>query len=133
MIEMIIFLAIILIALIIVLFNKDSSFAGFVLLIGSCIVSFAIAYYFESLFLIVIFSAVLGLIVSYMGYDEIVKGRKWLYILAIGGFALEIIEFSMGNKIEGFWLASVSLMSFVGIVLSYNKRFLSVCRKNNKI
>src|SRR3989344_3243936 len=112
MIEVIIFLLAVGVALILVLLNKYSSFVGFVALIGVCVVSFFVAYYFQSFFLIVILSAVIGLIVSYMGYDELVKGRKWFYFISISAFVLEIFEFVMGNSAEGFWLASVSLISF---------------------
>ena len=133
MIEVIIFLLAVAVALILVLLNKDSSFVGFVALIGVCVVSFFVAYYFQSLFLIVIFSAVIGLIVSYMGYDELVKGRKWFYFISISAFVLEIFEFVMGNSAEGFWLASVSLISFTSVVLSYNKKFIKLCKRHNKV
>ncbi len=75
--------------------------------------------------LIVLLLAIpVGLLVAYMGRDELVDGRMWFTALFVVGFLAGVWFFLTGKNVEGYSSFFILIISIVSYIKSFDKKWV---------
>lgn len=109
----------------VILLQRDRSVKEILTLFGLCGILIGMSVWLSSYLLFIASTVVLGLVVAWMGRDELVKGRLWIVIATLAGLTSAFIALFVGAR-EVLW-GSVSVIgvSASAWVMSYRRSWTS--------
>lgn len=112
---------ILLTTLMLLIWQKDKSVFGFLgIIFSTTLFGFLVI---KTNFLVsILFFAIAGFCIAWMGRDELVKGRKWFVALFIVSVVIGVFYLFIGERALGESLFMMSIVSLASLATSYYKR-----------
>lgn len=91
------------------IFQKDDSLMAIAVILGISVFSFSIAKFFDSGWGAVAFAIPMGVIIAFLGKDELAAGKKWFLILAGVSVVVALIAKYLGyySMIQGLLIVLI--------------------------